>query len=444
MMSAAICPALLTVLLSAPFERAGPAQSSAPDSVLDLDWVERTVLERNPTLAAAHETWHAARERAASAGSLEDPELEFMVAPRTLGNDAVDPAYRVGLTQRLPIFGERGLQRRAATFEGRASAYDMQAVRLDLLRDARGAFYDYFRIARNQQTTHEVIELVRKFRGAALAKYAAGNARQSDPLQADLELANLDHQATVLERERRLAVARLNTLLHLPQANPLPPPPRTLTVLEPPYTEAWLEERRGGTWPELRAAEARVEARRASLQLAGRQRLPEWMVGAGYDRFWSEPELRPSLSVGVNLPIFRGRSEAIASERAALAAAEHQVQAAQDRVELAIEQASATFRESLHDMEIMQERVVPASERAVDAVRAAYEANRSDFRDLIQAARDLSRARLELAEAQAAVLQAHAELRRALGSDPVPLSKEDQPGARGDRNCGGARSREPA
>src|ERR1044071_991597 len=72
---------------------AAPAASSF-DSLLagaamKPDLLERAVLERNPTLAAAAAAVDEARARADAAGSLMSPMLDGMVAPRALGNEDV-------------------------------------------------------------------------------------------------------------------------------------------------------------------------------------------------------------------------------------------------------------------------------------------------------------------------------------------------------------------
>jgi len=401
-----------------------PMDADVPhaDSVLTLAWIERTVLERNPTLAAARSAWREAEARAQRSPALPDPMADFVLAPRSLGSSTVDPAYRVDIRQRLPLFGQRGLERRGLESEGEAAGYDYQTARLDLLRDARVAYYEYYRVARSLEINHDLLDLVRHFREVALAKYAAGTVGQTDPLQADVELAMLNHETASLARERRIVVARLKALLHLPQEMALPEPPGDTAPPDMPSAAERRAALTAAAWPELSAAQARVAARRAQVTLARRQRLPEWTLGAAYDRFWSEPELRTSVALSLDLPLNLGRLRSAEREaRAGLELAEAQRAAARDGAELRVEESSASLEESLHELEIMQDQVVPTSVRTVQAVRAAYEANRSDFYALLNAQRDLARARLGYYAALVRAHQARAELRRALASDaPAP------------------------
>src|SRR5258706_15759504 len=138
---------------------------------------------------------------------------------------------------------------------------------------------------------------MRQFRKVALAKYSAGTVGQPDPRQAEAELATLEHQAVVLAQQRRVIVARLRALLHLPQATVMPAPPRELPLPDSPRAGQRLEAGREAPWPELQAADARVRARRAEVALARRERLPESTWGLAYDPFWGEPERRPSVGL---------------------------------------------------------------------------------------------------------------------------------------------------
>jgi len=420
------------LLACAPAARAQGMAGFAPadtqsSTTLDLAWVERTALARNPTLSAMREAWRGAAARAEQAGALEDPMFDGMLAPRSLGAASVEPAYRVGIAQHFPLFGQRGLRRRAADAEGEIAAYDFEAARLDLLRDVREAYFDYYRVCRGLETNRELVELMSQSRRVALAKYSSGTAGQTDPLQAEMELAMLEHESVVLGQRRRTILARLRALLHLAQNTALPEPPRDLPLPKEPDTGQWLNSRMQPKWPELAAADAGVKARQAGLALAHRDRLPGIGFGVAYDRFWSEVDLRTSVGLSLNLPINLGRLASREREaRAALSKAEDERLAVRDRIEQRIEEASASLGLYLHDVEIMRDIVVPASQRSLNAIRAAYEANRSDFLSLLNATRDLARAKLELYEAQVMAHQAQAELKRALAADATSPIEEDR------------------
>lgn len=399
------------------------------DSVtLGLADVIRRTLERNPTIAAARSAWSEARARAQQVGAFEDPMLDVMVAPRSIGSGRVDPAYRFGLTQTLPLSGQRGLRRRVADAEARSAGWDLRSVQLDLVHDARVVYVDYWRITRAIALNNELLELLPEFRRVTLAKYSAGLVGQQDPLQVDAEVAMLDHEAVILERQRRVTAATLNVLMHEPASDWLPPPPDDLSLPDTSIVHADLAPRARALRPEMRAADARVEASRAGLILARRQWLRETSFGVAYDRFWSEPELRTTLGVTMSLPLNLGRlSAAQAGARARLEMNEAQQEVVRDSIELQIEIAAARLHEQAHDVEIAHERMLPLAERTLRAARASYEANRADFLVVLNSLRDFLRARLEADQSLAMLHEARADLDRALGEIPSALKSEVAP-----------------
>lgn len=400
-----------------PASPARPAAVESDSARLDLSQVLRVTLARNPSIAVARATWQEAQARAREAEALEPPMLDVAVGPSSFGA-AGDPAWRVGVSQPLPLFGQRGLRARAARSELRAAGLDLRGAQLDLLREARTAYFEYWRIARAIELANELRGLVTEFRQGALARYSAGLVGQQDPLRADAELAMLDHRLDVLARERLLAVARLDVLMHAAPDAPLPVPPRELPLPDTTMVHADLRAHALETRPELEAANAMVEADRANLALARRGAWPEPSLGVAYDRFMTEAPMRTSVSLDFALPSLSGRlaaERALASARLAGSLARRDV--VRDSVALQVEEAATRLHELAHDLSISRDRLVPLAERTVRAARAGYEANRGEFLGLIQSERDLLQARLDADETFAMLNEARADLDRALGED---------------------------
>ena len=395
---------------------------------LELDDVLRRVLDRNPTLGAARAALAEARARAHQAGAFNGPMLDVMAAPRSFGRSYMEAAYRIGISQAFPLFGQKGLRRRAAEAEAMAATWDLRTMQLDLVHEARLSFFEYWRIGRAIALNRELLDILPQLRRVSLAKYSAGLVGQQDPLQVDAELAMLDHEAVILERRRRVAVAMLNVLMHEPADDELPPAPDTLSLPDTTVVHTDLAPRARALRPEMRSADARVEANRVGLVLAERQRLPETSLGVAYDRFWSEPELRTTVGLTMNIPINLGQLSAAREEaRARFEASESQSEAVRDSVEFQVAVAAAGLHESAHDVQIARERLLPLAERTLRASRASYEANRTDFLTVLNSLRDLVRARLEADESLAMLHEARADLDRALGELPRGLEKEKQP-----------------
>jgi outer membrane protein TolC len=364
--------------------------------------------------------WTEADAAADRAGALEDPMFEVMTAPASWSSNAVDPAYSASLSQHLALFGQRGLRARTARAGARAVGEDYRTAKLDILRETRQAYYEYFLTGRGRAVNADVKELLTQLRRSAVGRYSAGTVGLDDALQADVEIAMLDHEDVALTRARRVAASRLNALLQREPGSPLPEPPDDLTLPGAPTRSDSLVALARAARPELRSWSAQRESREAGLSLARRQRLPELTFSARYDRFMEEREWRPQVGFAMNLPLQFGRLGAAEREaRAGVEQVEYRRKAAEAQIGAEVESALAGIQETGHEIRIMEDRVLPATERALRAIRASYENSRAGFSALLNAGRDLARARLELYRAKTAYLQSFADLERALGVGPA-------------------------
>lgn len=397
---------------------AQPLPNTAADSTanrLGLVALERWVLARNPELRSAERSWAASRERIPQAGALDDPRADLMVAPASIADPDVDPAWRIGLSQQVTL-GKRSSQRAAARSDAESARGALRATAERILHETRLAFADYALAETSLAINRELAGLAEEQRRTALARYGAGLVGQADPLQAELELGRLDHDAIIQGRERDLARARLNALLGRSPDELLAAPdwrdaPDHLDAAVARFAEASPR----GRGSRLRAR-AMVEGAEARLRLARRAGRPDLGISVAYDRFRSAPELRPTLGISLNLPLQRGVLAAAEREaRAELASARHRQAATEYGIALEVESARLRLEEARHEIELFDRTMMPVSRRALDAARSGYETGRNDVAAWIGAARGVATIRLSAFRARADRLRAQADLLRALG-----------------------------
>lgn len=387
---------------------------------LEREQLVQEVLRRNPSLGAARHAWRAMLERYPQQTSLDDPSAGFGVAPRSIGSNAVRDGYTGELAQRLPFPGKLSLRGEIALASAEAAEGDFEALRRRLAETASLLFDDYYLLARAIEINDAHVLLLEELREIAIARYAAGEAAQQDPLQADVEHAHRLHDGAVLRSEQRVTAARIGALLHRRSEAPLPPPPSRLDppALEPLEVDALvlraLRER-----PELRAAEARVRGRRSGVALARREFLPDVTLVGGWDGLWQEAELRPMVGLSIDLPIrIARRRAALAEANAELSGATSERTALEDEVRFEVTSAALRVEESRHVLHLIENRVLPAARDRVEAARAGFETGRNGFDALIEAERQLRDAELDRETSVAKLSQRHAELQRAIGALP--------------------------
>jgi len=425
--------------LTAARDRDAAAQAAsdplAGEERLQPDRLVAAVLERNPRLGAMRHAWRAAVARFPQAIALEDPMLGHAMAPASLADDGVDDGHRVELSQKFPWPGKLALRGRIARREADAANRGIETVRQHLVEAARRAFYDYWYVHRAIDINRINIDLLTEFQTLAESRYAAGAASKQDALQAEVARYHLEHRAIVLERMRKVARSKINTLLHRDAELELPPPPADL----PPPTDrpalAALKTRAVNARPELQAIAQRLEARRTARALARKQYFPDVTVMGTYNSMWRQSEHRWMIGAAVNLPLQIDRRRA--AEAQALAESNRllaELVEGVDEVGFEVTTAYDKLVESEHVVHLYERKLLPSTRENLDAAKAGYTTGKNDFLTLLTAEKNLMLVQLAHRQALSAYHQRRAELERAAGKPLRPADgakpKNPQPSER--------------
>jgi outer membrane protein, heavy metal efflux system len=373
---------------------AGTIPAAAPFAgVTDLsvDALVDQVLTRNPSLTQMTAAWQAASTRYPQVTSLEDPMLGTAFAPGSIWSDNVDFAARVEVSQKLPFPGKRALRGQSALAEAAAAGNELADMRLQLVEAAKNSFYEYYLVGRALAVNDESSRLLKEFRDQASARYEKALVPEQDVWQADVELARQTERQLTLIRTRRVAVARINTLMHVPLDSPLPSPPSRLTVGDGLPTVEELRSRAIAQRPDLQALANRIAADEAALRLAEKDFCPDFEVMAAYDGFWQPPQqaLQAQVGLRLNLPVSNPRRyAAIREAEARIAEKKAQLESAIDQVRFQLQDAYEQVVESEKIVRLYEKTTLPAARANVAAARSAYEAGKVPFLTLVEAQRN--------------------------------------------------------
>src|SRR5262249_19181530 len=147
------------------------------------------------------------------------------LAPASIGFNEVELGGRLEISQKYPFPGKRALRGQAALAEAGAAERDVEDMRLQLIESAKNAFFDYYLVHRALGVNDEGVRLLREARNSAEARVRSSKASLQEVLQIDVEIGRQQERRINLERTRKVATARINTLLHLAPDQALPPPP---------------------------------------------------------------------------------------------------------------------------------------------------------------------------------------------------------------------------
>jgi cobalt-zinc-cadmium efflux system outer membrane protein len=409
-----------------PSSSSSTARDVAAGPVLDRAEYIRAVLRSNPTIESARQGWRAALSRVKQSGTFDDPMVDLGVAPLSIGSRAPF-GYELMISQHLPWFGKRSLEASAATAEAQAAKSDYEAMRRELALSALVLYDQYFVAVRAIEINARHVELMRVMRSAATAQLEAGRGSLQDPLQAEAELAHMEHDAAVLASQRDVTVAQMNELLHRPPELPLPPPSKELPLPAIPDVEdaKHLEADAVAHRTEIKAARQRAEAAQARADRADRDAYPDFTVSTSYNSMWDMPQHRWMVGVGFNIPIQTGSRSGTADESLAMRAqfeseAVRMTDSARTQVFVALKQ----LQESKHVLGLFEGRLLPVARDQIDAARAGFTTSQNPFMAVVEAEKNLRSVELDYQMARAECDRRRAELDRALGRIPGLDAKE--------------------
>jgi len=383
----------------------------------------------NPGLEAAFRRWKAAIENIPQASKLPEPRVTFSAYLEEVETRVGPMQARIGLTQRLPWFGERQLAGDVEFEASEAAREQLEAARLDLDQRVRTAWYEYAWLERARQITEGNLELLAHWEGVARSRMETGLGRQSDVIRAQVELGKLDDRVASLRDLRGPLMAQLNAELNRDSDAALPRP--TFPLAEPrPIDGQSLARALSDTSPVLRALEHRALAAGHATSLAEKAFYPDLSVGLDYTFVGtaSSPGVSGSgddavaLTLGLGLPIWRG------SYRAGLRRAEAQLKgvrleqvALANRLAADLQMALYRFRDGDRRLGLFRDSLVPKGEQSVQSLDIAYQSGEQGFLDLIDAQRVLLEFQLQAARAEVDRAEALAEIERITA---VPVHSE--------------------
>ncbi len=395
----------------------------APDSPID-DYL-RFALLNSPRVEAAYFDWAASVERITDARSLPDPRLTF-----ELDIAEVVMSAKAGLMMDLPGPGKLRAAGNLAAAESTALYAVFEGEVLRAAYALKSAWYRALFLEDNLRAQRENLLLLSDLEQLARQQNAAGRASLQDVLRAQIEQEQLRTRIANLEDSRSTLVAELKAALGLGVREADPPlPARFVPSPGLPARDAILEIalRRN---PGIRRMAADVRRAEAQVELARTAGVPDFAAGIEADFKDNPATWKPS--IGMTLPVWRDKIAArIAAAQGEKRAAEARLTAEQVQFAAELTATLYAWRESLRNVELLEERLLPRARQSFDAARTGYANGRSGFLDVVDAYRQVLAFDVALIEARTRRELALASLSLLIAGVPPPgapvLAPESNP-----------------
>lgn len=365
------------------------------------------LLRDNPELRSARARSRSSFDRVAQVRSLPDPQLSyryFALPPET----RVGPQeHAVELSQKLPWKGKRGLQAEQARLTAAGSTWDARNLERQLVAELKRSYFRASYLREAIAINHEERNLLRRFEGIALKRYATGEGIQQSAIKVQTDITRLDDLETDLREQLRSTMRRIQELIDS-QSTDLSLAPAPLEAMPVHYDPSRLEQKAVRDHPAVLSTEQRIGASQAWSRRRRLESRPDFRVGIGYtlvdEREDTVGIMNPpdqngqdvlSLMVGINLPVYRGKIDAGVSE------AEESILESEERLSTTRNRLRFMLQDAILRLESFQERgrlydevLIPQAQESLASSEAAYTTGRQGFLDLLDAERVLFQVRL--------------------------------------------------
>jgi outer membrane protein, heavy metal efflux system len=405
----------VTLKASQIFSGARPASACA-----QLDMLVAEALENNPEIRAALREREAAAQRVSPAEALDDPVLEAGVINAPLASSPFNredmTMKMIGLSQRLPFPGKRGLRGAIAARDAESISHGYQETVNRVIRDIKIAYFDLGLTLERIRLIEKNKLIVEDLLHLAVDHYQAGMGSQADALKAQTQVSRIVDELLKLARERPVVEAELVRALGrgANAAVPVPEPPQ----LQAEHLD--LESLRDialAQRPQLLALQSMVEGNKKALELARKNYYPDFDLRLAYGQRDNmlDGSRRPdmvTLTVAVNLPVWRENKLAprVAEAAARRDQAQSMFEAQRNEVAASLRQQMAIAEQSLKSAHLYQTTILPQARLTVESALSAYRVNRVDFLTLLDSQMTVFNYEISLATATTSYNKALAEI----------------------------------
>ncbi len=350
-------------------------------------------LENNPEIRAALQELEAAQQRIAPAEALDDPMLEAGAINAPLSSSPFNredmTMKMIGLSQRLPFPGKRGLRKEVASKDAEAIEQGYHETVNRVMHDLKTSYFDL-------GLTLEMIKLVEKnkqtlehFLRIAEGRYQVGQGNQADVLKAQTQVSRMLDRLLGLAREQPILEAELIRALGRITKGDIPAP-MSLHIHQVPLILESLQQEAIIQRPQLLALQSLIARNEKSIDLARKAYYPDIDIRLSYGQRdnmldGTRRDDMVSMTVAVNLPVWRGNKiePRIMESHALREQAVNLYQAQSNEIAARLRQQVAIAEQSLKSVKLYQNAILPQAKLTVESALVAYQVNRVDYLTLL-------------------------------------------------------------
>jgi outer membrane protein, heavy metal efflux system len=406
--------------------------SSQTVKTASLDSLIAEALRNNPRILAARDESAASRARIRQNTSFEPPQvgIEFYQTPFSSFPNPIKNGLETdySIQQMFPYPGKRSAMGNMARYGAAMTEKNIGTLEKQVIREMKSAYYGLYLADRMLLINSQNLDLMREFIAVTARQYELGKGKQADILKAQTELSMLTLSAINFEKDKKIAVARVNTVAGRPVGDSL----GAVEEIEKFYTE-WLVSDLDSlalrNRPELKSMQDNINMKEAELAVSLKESMPDFMVRLMYkdmtmgkdfwstmfgftipQSFWSQGKVRSKIEES-RINIRKARSE---------------YSNMRNEVFLQVHEAFEMMNANNSMIVYYRKTLIPQTEQTLQSALDGYRAGTVDFMTVIDDARMLLQVRQDTLAAIVSLMESIADLEQAVGMDSEKIIKSIQ------------------
>lgn len=359
----------------------------------DLSTLVDQALVANPEIVESQARWEIYLAKVRQAGSFDDPMLMLGIQnalvkdPLNFKAEAMTSKV-IGVSQMVPYFGKRALQKEEATLAAEQSRWSLEERKLQLKQMVRETWYQIYFIDRSTEVVDRTIATLDDLTRFTETMYGVGGALQQDVLKAQVERSKMEEMRIALVQKRRSLEAAFNALLFRPSDMPVEKI-GDLTMTPVGKSAAEFEALAESHRPRLKELESAVEKARVGRKSADLEFFPDFTFNLEYMQrepaMGSEGDDMYAASVSFNLPVRRERRHAMVAESdSMIRMAQAELEMERNGIRMAVADALAKLERSRRLAALYKDGIIPQSANALESALAAYRVGKADFMNVLE------------------------------------------------------------
>ncbi|RCS52707.1 TolC family protein [Bremerella cremea] len=389
------------------------AQAPAPVAVdngmiggLSLQQIQDLALANNPTIRQSSATAFAAQDYQYQVGRYANPNVGYTGSQ--LADQNTDQ-HLVFVEQEFVTAHKLQLNENVLGHAVQAQRWDVESQRFRVLTDVRMAFLDALVAQRRMEVIDNFQQVAAKGAELAEKRFKAMETAQSDQLQAEIQLNEVEVMRQQAQFKWDAAWQAMAAIAGVPEMSKS----QLVGSLNPATGDLnWDDVYHNllANSPELRSAYSRVSKTRANLSRQEVQAIPNLtaQLQAGHDNGTGSGMI--NVQVGAPIPVFNANRGNISAAYREYARATHSVKRVEMSLKARLAEVSRQYDSAMVAVKRYEEQILPKAKRTLDLAEQAYEAGEFSFIQVLIVRRTYFDTNLQYIESLGELAKAHAQI----------------------------------